>query len=334
MSDRRGRRVRDGLALSHALPDRSLVAMVAAMSLLAALTWAGAFGAWSLSARWAHGAANLVTIQVPDPDRPASLPSDDATAQVPVKENQTDHQRSRIDAVMDVLRAQSALSEIHRLDARELDQILRPWLGTSGVAALPLPGVIELHLAPGASLTDGLSSRLAGLAPGTLVERNDDWRSRLQMVARSLLACAALAIVLVGGIGVAVIGMATRLGLGARRESIAILHGLGAADGYVASRFGRRVAWLSLAGGIAGTLLAVPPIAIVVRFMAPLSGPQAVTMPEQGYSTVLPEAFAAFTDGSVPGDLMLGFVCVPLCAMLAALLTAQIIVRIWLRRLP
>ncbi|GBR02014.1 cell division protein FtsX [Acetobacter oeni] len=313
-------RVRDGLALARALPDRSIVAMVTAMSLLAALTWAGAFGAQSLSARWAGGAENLVTVQVPDPEKPASSLSN--------------NQLSRIDAVIDALRTEPECSAIHRLDAQELDRLLKPWLGTEGAAALALPGVIEIHLAPDTSLPKTFSSRLTSLAPGTLIEQNDDWRKRLLVVARSLLGCAALAIALVGGISAAVIGMATRMGLGARRESIMILHGLGAADGYVASRFGRRVAWLSLVGGMAGTTLALPPIVIIARFMAPLSGPQTVMTPEAGGIATVSQIFTSFGNGDVPAGLMTGLACIPLIAMMTGWLTAQVIVRVWLRRLP
>ncbi|NHO34009.1 cell division protein FtsX [Acetobacter fallax] len=332
MSDRRGR-VRDGLALAHALPDRSLVAMVAAMSLLAALTWAGVFGAQSLSARWAQGAENLITVQVPDPEKPATQAG--TTERPPDnRQNQAGSQRPRIDAVMEALQGQPDVSTVHRLNAQELDQLLTPWLGSSGAAALPLPGVIEIHLAPGMNLTKDVSSRIAALAPGTLIERNDDWRRRLQVVARSLVACAALAIILVSGIGAAVIGMATRLGLGARRESIMILHGLGAADGYVASRFGSRVAGLSLMGGVVGTMLGVPPIVIVTQLMAPLSGPQATMEPAQDGEAIISGFFGSLMDSHVPSGLISGLVCVPIAAAVIGWLTAQIIVRVWLRRLP
>jgi cell division transport system permease protein len=61
---------KDGLSLSEALPDRSLFALVAMMGFLAALTLAGASGARALSARWSGGAAQLLTIQVPDANAP------------------------------------------------------------------------------------------------------------------------------------------------------------------------------------------------------------------------------------------------------------------------
>lgn len=332
MSDRFRRRVRDGLALSGALPDRSLVAMVAAMSLLAALTLAGAGGARALSERWAKGAAGLLTIQVPDPDKPAarttgattprnqSSPQSDGSAPDP----------TRVQAVMAALQGKAELASVHQLGPQELNDLLRPWLGTGALAsALALPTVIEVHLQPGVAPADADLSALEKIAPGTLIERNDDWRDRLRDIAQSLLACAALAIVLVSAVGAAVIGMATRLGLGARRESIAILHGLGAPDGYVARRFGRRIAGLCLVGGLVGSAASFLPIAFVSRLMLPLSGPQAG-------QTALPAGTGLMTllRTPLPEGLLLTLACVPALVTFIGWLTAQVIVRTWLRRLP
>ncbi|MBV1838310.1 ABC transporter permease [Acetobacter estunensis] len=316
MSSRK--QARDGLALAHALPDRSLIAMVAAMSLLAALTFAGAFGARELSARWARGAANLMTVQVPDPEKPAIVPSDSAAV-------------SRADAVLSLLQTLPSLRRAHRLNAQELDRLLAPWLGNTGTSALPLPAVIEVDLTSGATLPDTFVATVQSEAPGTLIERNDDWREQLHAIARSLLVCAALAITLVGGIAAAVIGMATRLGLGARRDSLIILHGLGAPDGYVAGRFARRVALLAFGGGALGTILAVPPIAVVSRLMAPLSG---AAVSHETWPSLLRDSLHSLTVGGTSTDLLIGLGCIPLMMTLLGWGTAQTIVRIWLRRLP
>lgn len=318
----RTNRVRDGLALSRALPDRSLLTVVAAMSLLIALTFTAAVGAQALSERWARGAANLITVQVPDPDRQAVTDSHTSAG-------------TRVEAVLNVLKTMPDIMRIHRLDEKELDALLKPWLGNAGTAALPLPAVIEVDLTPGGALSDSLVPLLTTRAPGTLIEKNDDWRSRLHTVASSLLFCAGLAIILVGAIGAAVIGMATRLGLGSRRESVTILHELGASDGYVARRFASRVAFLSFLGGLAGTLVSLPPIAILTRLMAPFSGSMP-TMAQDGENrlVILKDSLLAFGQGAAPQTLLIGLGCIPLVVTLIGWCTAQIIVRVWLRRLP
>ncbi|GBQ96250.1 cell division protein FtsX [Acetobacter nitrogenifigens DSM 23921 = NBRC 105050] len=335
--------------------------MVAAMSLLASLTYAGAVGARALSSRWAAGAANLVTVQVPDPEK---LPADtvsgsaasvskatahgdgasSASSALPASQvekqsggqNAAKPDMTRAAAIEAVLQASPDTQLVHRLNASEIDKLLAPWLGAAGASALPLPAVIEVHLFHSAKLSADTIASIAKIAPGSLIERNDAWRVRLLDIARSLLACAALAILLVGAIGAAVIAMATRLGLGARRESIEILHGLGAVDGYVASRFARRVAGLSLAGGMAGTLLALPPLAGIARLMAPLSGGGALNFGsgETGFS--IAETMTALTTlwGETPPALLWGLGVVPFAAAFIGWITAQVMVRVWLRRLP
>ncbi|MCH4090937.1 cell division protein FtsX [Acetobacter sp.] len=315
-------RVRDGLALSRALPDRSLLTMVAAMSLLIALTFTAAVGAQSLSERWAKGAANLITVQVPDPDKTSVTDGRPAG-------------RTRIESVLDALKTAPDIMRLHRLDEQELDTLLKPWLGNAGTAALPLPAVIEVDLTPGGVLSDDLVSTLVTSAPDTLIEKNDDWRSQLHTVARSLLFCSGLAIALVGAIGAAVIGMATRLGLGSRRESVTILHELGASDGYVARRFASRVAFLSFLGGLAGTLVSLPPIAILTHLMAPFSGSvPTATQNGESWLSILQDSLPAFWQGAAPHSLLIGLGCIPFVVTLIGWLTAQIIVRVWLRRLP
>ena len=78
------------------------------------------------------------------------------------------------------------------------------------------------------------------------------WIRRLARLSRSLQACAGMALLLVAAVAAAVIAVATRAGLAARREAIEIVHGLGATDGYIAARFAGRATLLAATGGAAG----------------------------------------------------------------------------------
>src|SRR5579864_5927809 len=105
---------------------------------------------------------------------------------------------------------------------------------------------------------DGLAARLDTAAPGTLVERHDIWIGRLAILARSLEACAGLALLVVAAVAALVVAVATRAGLAARREAIEIAHGLGATDGYIAGRFAGRATKLVASGGAAGAVVSLP----------------------------------------------------------------------------
>ena len=226
----------DDLGLKRALSDRLLPLLVAAMAFLAALAFAGAIATATLAQRWQEGAAAELTIQVPSPSDPAAVTS-----------------RTRLQAVLAVLHAEQAILSATPMSSDDLNGLLKPWLGPAGsTLALPLPAVISVQLAAGEPVPPDLPAKLVAVAPDTDVESADVWAARLSDLARSLQACAAVALLVVVAVAVAVVAVATRAGLSARRESIEIVHGLGATDAYIAGRFASRAMRLAAAGGAGG----------------------------------------------------------------------------------
>ncbi|MFT9258762.1 MAG: cell division protein FtsX [Acetobacter sp.] len=341
---------RDGLSLSEALPDRSLFVLVAMMGFLAALTLAGASGARALAARWAAGAAQLVTIQVPDPDQPAPAPvsapasapaladgtqvaAPDAPATEPA---QRPGAQSRAEAVLTQLASLPPGTDVHRLSTEEISRLLAPWLGASDRSALPLPAVIRVTLPQAEHLPATLEQTLSATVPGVIVEQNALWSERLHSLANSLLTCAGLALLTVGGIAALITGQAAHTGLATRRDIIATLHSLGAPDGYIAGRFARRTASLALGGGFVGTVLACPPLLFLLRMaqpfasFAPMAQEAALNTPLD--ATLTGTVLASFD--MVPRGLLAGLAILPVAAALICWLTTQVMVRLWLRRLP
>ena len=202
-------------------------------------------------------------------------------------------------------------------------ELLRPWLGSGAERlALPLPAVIAVRLTGADVELDGLARRLTEAAPGTLVESHGVWIRRLAALARSLQACAGLALLLVAAVAAAVIAVATRAGMAARREAIEIVHGLGATDSYIAARFAGRATLLAAT--------AVSPVRsspcrycwcwrISLRPFASGAGESASTT---DMLTALPMALWLTLPGLPAAAATIGFV------------TAQGTVRRWLRRLP
>ena len=273
--------------------------LVAAMAFLAALALAGVVAAASLAQHWQNGAGAAMTVQVPDP--------------------QTDR---RLDQVLDALRATPGIGTARPLNDTEMEALLRPWLGgRAGGVALPLPAVIAVQLADPRLPAAQLAASLRTVAPGTMVEAHDVWMRRLGTLAQSLQACAALAMAVVGFVAVAVVMVATRAGLSARRDAIEIVHGLGATDGFIAGRFARRATWLAAVGGLVGATLALPVLLGLTGLAAPFSGAAA------------PDGALALL-AAMPLSLWLGVPALPPLAAAIGWVTAQATVRRWLRRLP
>jgi cell division transport system permease protein len=301
----------DELGLRRALSDRMLPLLVAAMAFLAALALAGWFGTAALSRHWERGAGRSLTVQVPEPSA------------LSVHGDQT-----RLAAVLTLLTGTPGVASAHALSDQELADLLKPWLGQrighgAERLAIPIPAVIAVSLTDSTADLDPLFRRLTEAAPGTLVEDHGIWIRRLAVLVRSLQACAGLALLLVAGVAAAVIAVATRAGLATRREAIEIVHGLGATDAYIASRFAARATLLAAAGAAAGAVAALPILLALARMAAPFAG-EAGAAPETVSDAL----------GTLPAPLWLALPCLPTCAAVIGFATAQTAVRRWLRRLP
>jgi cell division transport system permease protein len=302
----------DDLGLRRALGDRMLPLLVAAMAFLAALALAGSVGAASLARHWQEGAGSAMTVQVPAGDDAAGLPA-------------------RLDRVVEILRGTPGIAAARPLGAAELAALLRPWLGTAAQPALPLPAVIEVHTTGDGPEMAALGARLEAAAPGTVAESHGLWVGRLAALARSLQACAWAALLVVALVAAAVIAVATRAGLAARREAIEIVHGLGATDGYIAGRFAGRATRLAALGGAAGAMAALPVLLGLAVLAAPFAAGSAdVARPVQD----APLALLTGTLTALPPVLWLALPGLPLAAGLIGFTTAHGTVRSWLRRLP
>ncbi len=296
----------DELGLRRAVSDRMLPFLVGAMAFLAALALGGWVAAASLAEHWRLGAEAAMTVQVPHPDDPAAEGSG-----------------TRLDRVVTLLNGTPGIADARALTQEQVDDLLRPWLG-GGIERLsiPLPAVVQVHLSVEGPDLDALERRLAQVAPGTLTESHDIWINRLAALARSLQACAAVALLVVAGVAVSVIAVATRAGLTSRRDAIEIVHGLGATDGYIAARFAGRATMLATVGALAGAALALPVLLGLARLSAPFApGAEA-------------EAAASDALAALPAGLWVALPALPLVAAAIGFLTAQGTVRRWLRRLP
>jgi cell division transport system permease protein len=297
----------DELGLRRALSDRMLPLLVGAMAFLAALALAGWFGTAALSRHWQQGAGASLTVQVPQPGDPAAHGG-----------------QTRVAAVLAALSATPGVASAHALSDQELADLLKPWLGQGAERlAIPIPAVIAVRLTGADVDQEPLSRRLTDVAPGTLVEDHGVWIRRLAVLARSLQACAGLALLLVAGVAAAVIAVATRAGLSTRREAIEIVHGLGATDGYIAGRFAARATVLAAIGAASGALVALPVLLALARMAAPFAGGGG------GSADTLQDAL-----GSLSAPLWLALPVLPVGAGAIGFATAQGTVRRWLRRLP
>lgn len=204
--------------------------------------------------RWEADLQNKVTIELapPAPGQGAALVQD------------------RLDKTLAALGAVPGLSDLAPVSGEQARALIAPWLSDDKlVAQLPLPQLIDARLEDGADPA-ALTQLVASLAPGARVHARTQGLGPLIGFLRGLSALAFVLVGLTGGAVVAVVSIVCRAAMAAERETIELLHFMGAADPSIARAFRRHVARLAgraaLAGFVAAGLTALGLVGLLGYF--------------------------------------------------------------------
>ena len=140
----------------------------------------------------------------------------------------------------------------------EIEALLEPWIGSGGLEGdLPVPALIDVDLTAEAHRQQGrLQQIVAGVAPAARIDDNAQWLAPLAELIAALKWLAIGLVLLMIGATTATVVLAARAALDTHRNTIEILHLMGATDVQVARLFQRRIALDALFGGVVGFLLA------------------------------------------------------------------------------
>jgi len=279
--------------------SRFLPWIIGVMVFLATLSVAGLLLAQDVTERWRSALAGTLTVQVPPPF------------------GETDPQ-AQLEEVLQILRGTPGIARAEPLSIDQSRALLEPWLGSGQIIdELPLPRLIDVALRPGARLDFAvLETRLAGIAPGIVLDDHGRWLGDLVRVARSVELVAATAVLVVALTAVLAVVFAVRTGLAIHREVIDVLHLVGARDSYIARQFARHALTLSLRGSIPGTLFALALLAGI----AVLANGGAEGLAAEGF-------LAADLWGILRPMDWVALAAVPVGAVLLAVLAARLAVR-------
>lgn len=235
---------RSDLPLKGDAASRFLPWLVALMVFLVAVAVAASFVLDKVAASWDHDVAGTMTVQV----TPVGGEGGEALTE------------ARVRAAVDVMRRQAGVLSVNPLDKRQTLALLEPWLGSTDVIKdLPLPRLIDVTLAPDFEMDlSKVGQSLSEQVPGASLDDHRVWLSRLINLSRTVEALALATVALIGTVTAATIVYATRTGMAVHRETIEVLHLIGAHDDYVARQFADRAFGLGLIGGFLGLAMAVP----------------------------------------------------------------------------
>ncbi len=214
-----------------------------------------------------------------------------------------------------VLTALDGVRAVRLVPEAELAALLEPWLGEgAGNGDVPIPALIDVELTRSAGPADiaAIEAALKDTVPGARVDAQSDWLrpvynalAALQWLALGLIALVALATA-------AAVWLAARNAFAGARDTVEIIHLLGATDRQISAVFLRSVLREAAFGAVVGAALGA------------------------GAVWLLGQQFAALDSGMTSGGgLGLGdwlvIAAVPLAGVLIALLTARITIALALK---
>lgn len=218
----------------NSIAGRALVAVVAIMTFLAALTTGAVLLVRAAASEWQADIAREVTIQVR-----------------PVDGRDIENEVQRAVAVARIF---PGVAEVRPYSKEESARLLEPWLGAGArLDDLPVPRLIVVRLTPGATpdfaqLKRLLSEQVAGAS----LDDHRAWVDRIAAMAGAAIFAGVLVLALMLAATVLSVMFATRGAMAINRPIVEVLHFTGATDGFIANEFQRHFLVLGLQGGAIG----------------------------------------------------------------------------------
>src|SRR4029077_11078085 len=230
---------------SSSIAGRSLVAVVAIMTFLAALTTGAAMLVVSAANDWQADVGREVTIQV----RPAAG-----------RDIEADVRKAGADARATLRRAAAApgaapgSAEVRAYSKEEPEKLVEPWLGGGlHLDDLPIPRLIVIKLASGTAPNfAALRQALANQVPTASLDDHRGWMERMRTMAGTAVICGLAVLGLVIAVTMLSVTFATRGAMATNRPIVEVLHYVGATDSFIASQFQHHFLLLGLKGGAIG----------------------------------------------------------------------------------
>lgn len=250
---------------SENIHGRLLPWVIAVMVFLAGLAMLVALGLQMTAHTWHQGLAQSLTVQVINADSTA--------------------RDKEVAAALAELRKTPGVASAEEETGEEVAALLEPWLGKGNVGPdLPIPALIDVRVADGHKVdAAALGAALAKVAPSARVDAHERWLADLLVLMRIVQWVGGMIVALVGLATVAIIIFATRAGLATHRETVEIVHMMGAKDSTIAGAFQWRFLWVGIKGAIIGLLALGAGMGIVHLINQRLEGallPQLVPPPE------------------------------------------------------
>ena len=226
--------------------NRFLPLIIAAMAYLTLLGSAAGFAIFNATSKWSSDLAQTLTVQIVHPE-------------VAERERQ-------VAAVISILQNTPGIEEAVEMSDRELLALLEPWLGVGNVTDdLPIPAMVSVRTRSGAAIdTPGLNVRLQQVAPDARLDNHQQWIGQLSSFSNMVQLAVFFSILLILLTTMAIVVFATKSALAAHRDTVEIVHLIGAKDSMISGEFRKLFMLYGFRGGVFGLLAAIITIFTIV----------------------------------------------------------------------
>lgn len=286
------------IPLSRDASARFLPWIVAFLTYIAALSVAGYLALDQLSNAWNDGLSNAITVEI-----------------IAGEGEEETSINGRVQSTVALLRGHPGVESVEVVPRAKIRELLEPWLGNAlDIGALPLPRLIDVRLSADENVDIDALNRKLNESTGAQADDHAVWRDRMERFLGSLEWAAIAIVAVVVAAAVIMVAFATRGSLATHRETIELLHLIGARDEYIAGQFQNHAMRLALLGSILGALAAMATALLISQSATGLE-----------------------TGGELPGEIrylpVLATLALPPVSTFVALITARRTVLTALRRM-
>ena len=209
----------------------------------------------SMANNWEKDIMGALTVQI--------IPIEDENKHI-----DTEKTLEQQNKVLQFMENVSGVKSVRVLSSEDIEKLMTPWLGNKvDISELPIPALLDVGLKDDGSINyDEVTRGLKQITPNATIDNHRLWLNRLLKFASSLKHTALLVLLMVAGICALSIYYSTRTSLWINRESLEILHVVGASDKYIAKQYALNYAKIGFFAGIVGLMVAIPCIILVGKY--------------------------------------------------------------------
>lgn len=221
-----------------------LVFLTALMTVLCLLSVTASISLTQMAKRWTTGLENTLTVEIPS----------------------SEDQEGTTAKILAGLRETPGIRSAKVMDQAEMNDLLKPWLGSAAESMkdLPLPSLITIELKTrNDKVVQSINRLVRSVAPQAQIDAHEQWLTDLVKFTNTLKITALVIMLSIGLVTSLTVAGAVRSRMAIHHTELELLHIMGADDGYITGQFQRYIYWLAGKGVLLGFIICMVLVGII-----------------------------------------------------------------------